>query len=116
MAHAPSVHQLLDELGRLRVRAARGTGKIRLSLRDIAAASGVPHSSLANYLSGATLMPCDVLDAVVLALGATRAEARDWAQAWEHAIAAEPAVRSAKRMPRGAVLEKLDRSASGASA
>ncbi|WP_370384323.1 tetratricopeptide repeat protein [Catenulispora sp. GAS73] len=47
----------------------------------------MPRSSLSDYLSGATIMPVDVADAVVLALGATPAEARKWATAWERAIA-----------------------------
>ena len=82
-----SMRELLAELDRWRVRAARGTGKARVPLRDLAAATGVPRSSLANYLSGATLMPADVLDAVVLALGASPADAREWATAWETASA-----------------------------
>lgn len=69
----------------MRVRAARGKGKVRLSLKDLAAATGVPRSSLANYLTGATLMPGDVLDAVVQALGADPPEARRWARDWESA-------------------------------
>jgi tetratricopeptide (TPR) repeat protein len=85
LSHLDTFPDLLHELERWRVRAARGTGKARLSLRDLAAATGLPHSSLANYLSGATVMPVDVLDAVVLALGARPEEAREWAQAWERA-------------------------------
>ena len=85
MDDRPTVQDLLNDLERWRVRAARGTGKARVSLRDLAAASGVPRSSLANYLSGKTLMPADVLDAVVLALGA--GDARGWATAWEQATA-----------------------------
>ncbi|MFD0634715.1 helix-turn-helix domain-containing protein [Catenulispora yoronensis] len=81
------MRDLLAALDRLRMRAARGTGKPRVPLRDLASATGVPRSSLANYLSGATLMPADVLDAVVLALGASPAEAREWANAWEAASA-----------------------------
>jgi hypothetical protein len=78
--------EMLEELDRARIRAARGTGKVRISLRDLAAAAGVPRASLANYLSGATLMPSDVLDAVVRALGITEVHA--WATAWERATAA----------------------------
>ena len=78
-------NDLLDELERWRTRAARGTGKARVSLRELSAATGVPRSSLSDYLSGATLMPPDVLDAVVLALGATPAQAGAWADAWERA-------------------------------
>lgn len=74
---------MLAELDQWRIRAARGTGKARLSLQDIASASGVPRSSLASYLSGATLMPGDALHAVMLALGATAAQARQWVTEWE---------------------------------
>ncbi|GLY95086.1 hypothetical protein Acsp02_23410 [Actinoplanes sp. NBRC 103695] len=77
---------LLRELRRLRVRAARGRGKPKLSIQDIAVTSGTPKSSLANYLSGATVIPADVLDAVVLAMGATPVEAVAWAKAWERAM------------------------------
>jgi transcriptional regulator with XRE-family HTH domain len=74
---------LLNALERLRVRAARGRGKCRLSLTDVATMSGVPRSSLANYLSGASFVPADQLDAIVLALGVAPADAAVWALAWE---------------------------------
>ncbi|MBS2539575.1 tetratricopeptide repeat protein [Catenulispora sp. NF23] len=77
--------ELLNELDRWRKRAARGTGRARVSLRELSAATGIPRSTLSDYLSGATLMPPDLLDAVVLALGATPAQARQWADAWEQA-------------------------------
>lgn len=99
---APSVAELLDRLGRLRVTAARGTGKARVSLRDIARASGVPHSSLAKYLSGGSPMPVDVLDAVVLALGVSPQEARWWATAWERAVVGAPGRPGASGRPAGA--------------
>ncbi|MFD1539418.1 ATP-binding protein [Nonomuraea guangzhouensis] len=76
----------LNELDRRRVAAARGTGRVRLSLRDLAEATKVPRSSLANYLSGATLMPSDVLEALVRALGAGAEETRRWITAWERAV------------------------------
>nr|WP_323747311.1 tetratricopeptide repeat protein [Catenulispora pinisilvae] len=81
--------ELLNELGRWRKRAARGTGRARVSLRELSAAAGIPRSTLSDYLSGATLMPPDMLDAVVLALGATPAQARQWADAWEQACEAQ---------------------------
>ncbi len=83
-----SVADVLTELNRWRVRAARGTGKARLSLQDLSAATGIARSSLSNYLNGTTLIPGDVLDSLVLALGATPQEARQWAEAWERATAA----------------------------
>lgn len=82
-----SEQAVLDELNRLRISAARSRGKVRLSLQDLEAMSGVPKSSLANYLSGRTLMPADVLDRVVLALGVTPTRARDWARTWERVTA-----------------------------
>ena len=87
MSEFRTQRELLDELDRWRLRAARGTGKARVPLRDLAAASGVPRSSLANYLAGTTVMPADVLDAVVQALGADAKQAREWAVAWEEATA-----------------------------
>ncbi|MFF3855818.1 tetratricopeptide repeat protein [Micromonospora sp. NPDC002575] len=78
--------ELLAELNRLRVRAARTRGKARLSLQDLAAATGVPRSSLANYLNGRSAMPMDVLDRLLLALGVTPAEAGAWATRWERSV------------------------------
>jgi hypothetical protein len=75
--------QLLVALERLRVRAARGRGKCRLSLTDVAVLSGVPRSTLAKYLSGASFVPADQFDAIVLGLGVAPVEAGRWAAAWE---------------------------------
>ncbi|WP_327025073.1 ATP-binding protein [Micromonospora sp. NBC_01739] len=78
--------ELLAELNRLRIRAARSRGKARLSLQDLAAATGVPRSSLANYLNGNSVMPMDVLDRLLLALGVTPAQAGAWATRWERVV------------------------------
>ncbi|GAA4457844.1 nSTAND1 domain-containing NTPase [Phytohabitans houttuyneae] len=86
-AGSATEQELLDRLNRLRVAAARRHGKARLSLRDLATATGVPRSSLANYLAGRTVMPLDVLDRVVLALGVDPAQAGAWATAWERVTA-----------------------------
>ncbi|RGC67219.1 Regulatory protein AfsR [Micromonospora sp. MW-13] len=75
--------ELLAELNSLRVRAARRRGKARLSLQDLTAATGVPKSSLANYLTGRTAMPLDVLDRLLLALGVDPVDAGAWATRWE---------------------------------
>ncbi|GAA5180193.1 LuxR family transcriptional regulator [Rugosimonospora acidiphila] len=74
---------LVHQLERLRRRAARGRHKTRLSLDDIVKATGIPKSSLANYLSGRTLVPADQLDAILQALGATVPELSFCAQLWE---------------------------------
>ncbi|WP_196279486.1 tetratricopeptide repeat protein [Catellatospora vulcania] len=79
--------ELLTALDGLRTRAARGTGRPKVSLRELQARTGVPRSSLSGYLTGATPMPVDVLDAIVLALGVSPAETRRWAQAWEQVMA-----------------------------
>jgi tetratricopeptide (TPR) repeat protein len=92
--------ELLAELDHWRVLAARGTGKARLSLQDVARASGVPRSTLATYLSGASVLPADALDAIVLALGAGPAEARAWAAAWERAVEAAAGPPAAAPAPR----------------
>jgi transcriptional regulator with XRE-family HTH domain len=69
---------LASQLDRLRVRAAMGTGRVRLSVRDIAKATGIPKSTLAGYLSGKTSVPADLLAKIALALGATPEEAAQW--------------------------------------
>jgi tetratricopeptide (TPR) repeat protein len=92
---------LLAELNRWRIKSARGSGKARLSLQDLSTATGVARSSLSNYLSGATLIPCDVLDSLVLAMGAGPVESRLWAQAWERATSAELARSGAPAAGRG---------------
>lgn len=74
---------LLHAINRLRIIAARRRGKARLSLKDLETATGVPKSSLANYLTGRTLMPVDVLDRVVIALGVPPDQAGGWSAAWE---------------------------------
>ncbi|MGW2401663.1 tetratricopeptide repeat protein [Kitasatospora sp. NPDC001664] len=78
-----SLADLLAALDGLRIRAARGTGKARVSLRDLEQATGIARSSLSGYLSGARPMPVDVLDAVVLALGVAPRDSARWAAAWE---------------------------------
>ncbi len=78
--------ELLRALDAWRVRAARGTGKTKVSLRDLQARTRIPRSSLSAYLTGTTPMPVDVLDAIVLALGATPVEARGWATVWERVM------------------------------
>jgi tetratricopeptide (TPR) repeat protein len=85
-----SLPQLLAVLDRLRTRAARGTGKARLSLSDLSGRSGVPRSTLASYLNGETLITADALDALVLALGEPADRARGWAVAWERATVGVP--------------------------
>jgi hypothetical protein len=74
---------LIRQLDRLRIRAAAGSGKVRLSVRDIARATAIPRSTLAGYLSGATPVPPDLLGRIVRALGATREEAAHWVRAGE---------------------------------
>lgn len=93
-----SLPQLLAELDLLRRHAAKGMGKARLSLADIAKASGIPRSTLASYLNGSTLITADALDSVVLALGVTPRDARRWATAWER-ISASPRTAPAVHVP-----------------
>jgi tetratricopeptide (TPR) repeat protein/transcriptional regulator with XRE-family HTH domain len=78
--------RLLAELNVLRVRAGRARGKARLSLKDLATATGVPRSSLANYLAGRTVMPVDALDRLLAVLGVDPVEAAAWATRWESVV------------------------------
>jgi hypothetical protein len=69
---------LVRQLNVLRVRAAVGTGKARMSVRDVARATGIPRSTLAGYLSGTTPAPPDALGRIVAALGVEASQAAAW--------------------------------------
>jgi sugar/nucleoside kinase (ribokinase family) len=76
---------MADELRLLQARAARGTGRSRVSLAELTRRVGLPASSKStvhSYMSGRTLPPVDVLDKLVIALGATPDEQAQWAEAW----------------------------------
>src|SRR4051812_30518983 len=83
-----SVHDLESlarELERLRVRAARGSVAVRVPLSAIAKSIGISptrKSTLSNYLAGKTLPPSDLLDQIIIALGSTPDEQRQWSEAW----------------------------------
>jgi tetratricopeptide (TPR) repeat protein len=90
---------LVRALDVLRQRAARGSGRGRVSLDRLARASGIPRSTVHSYVSGTRLPPADALDAIIVALGATTAEQRDWAEALERASAPEPAADPGPALP-----------------
>ncbi|MBM7789357.1 helix-turn-helix domain-containing protein [Tenggerimyces flavus] len=73
---------LARELNLLRGRAAAGTLNVRVSLTDLAERVDVPRSTVHAYLSGKHLPPAEVLDRIVIALGATAHEQRLWSEAW----------------------------------
>ena len=81
-ARVVNLDDLAREFGLLRSRAARGTRSARVSLEDLAHRVGEPRSTIHAYLSGKRLAPSEVLDRIVIALGATPAEQRGWAEAW----------------------------------
>lgn len=81
---------LARELGLLQARAARGTGTRGVSLTELTRRLGWQTSSRStvhSYVSGKTLAPADVLDQIVIALGATPDEQREWSEAWFRAAA-----------------------------
>jgi tetratricopeptide (TPR) repeat protein len=77
-----TVADLVKELGLLRARAAGGTRKTRVSLAELAGRVGEPRSTVHVYLTGKHLPASTVLDRIVIALGATPAEQRQWNEAW----------------------------------
>ncbi|MEO7262480.1 MAG: helix-turn-helix domain-containing protein [Jatrophihabitantaceae bacterium] len=81
-ARIVNLDDLARELDLLRSRAARGTRSARVSLEDLAGRVGEPRSTIHAYLTGKRLAPSQVLDHMVIALGATRAEQHEWAEAW----------------------------------
>jgi len=74
--------ELARELDLLRVRAAVGTRKSKVSLDELTRLVRLPRSTLHSYLTGKTVAPSDVLDRIVIALGASRSEQREWNEAW----------------------------------
>jgi len=77
-----TLDDLVRELNLLRSRAARGTRSARISLEDLAARVDEPKSTIHAYLTGRRLAPAQLLDRMVIALGTTPAEQREWAEAW----------------------------------
>jgi tetratricopeptide (TPR) repeat protein len=72
---------LVRELELLRRRAAKGTQRARVSLERLTAATGIPRSTVHSYVHGDRLPTPDSLDQLVIALGATRPEQAQWAEA-----------------------------------
>lgn len=87
---------LARELDLLRARAACGTRKTRVSLSELAVRIGEPRSTVHAYVAGRHLPASDVLDRIVIALGATPAEQQAWNEAWFRVAAHRG------RMPRAA--------------
>jgi len=81
-ARITTLDDLARELGLLRSRAARGTRSARVSLEELAGRMGEPRSTIHAYLTGRRLAPAEVLDRMVIALGASSAEQHEWAEAW----------------------------------
>ncbi|MGW4215313.1 helix-turn-helix domain-containing protein [Lentzea sp. NPDC004789] len=81
--------ELARELDLLRARAAAGTRKPKVSLEDLTRLVRVPRSTLHRYVTGQTLAPSEVLDRMVIALGASPAEQRNWNEAWYRVRAGE---------------------------
>jgi transcriptional regulator with XRE-family HTH domain len=77
-----TLDDLVRELNLLRSRAARGTRSARISLEELAARVDEPKSTIHAYLTGRRLAPAQLLDRMVIALGTTPAEQREWAEAW----------------------------------
>ncbi len=76
---------LARELGLLRARAAVGSRRQRITLAQLTSRIGLPASSKStvhSYVTGQTLAPAETLDKIVIALGATPVEQREWSEAW----------------------------------
>lgn len=89
--------ELVRELEVLRGNAARGSGRTRVSLAELAKRIEVPRSTVHTYLTGQTLLPAEVLDRVVIALGGTAADQAQWAEAWDRVAAHEHSSKPVKQ-------------------
>ena len=82
---------LVEQLGVLRRARARGTGKAKVSLDDLASGAGIPRSTVHSYLSGRVIPPADALDAILIAMGVGGSELGAWADALERVRAGKSA-------------------------
>jgi len=73
---------LARELDLLRARATAGTLRARVTLEELARRVGMPRSTVHRYVTGRTVAPSAVLDRIVIALGASPVEQREWNEAW----------------------------------
>ena len=85
-ARVGTAADLTRELDLLRARAARGTGRRRIGLDELVRRVGLPRSTVHSYVGGTTLPALDVLDRIVIALGATPAEQAAWSEAWYRVV------------------------------
>ena len=91
---ATRVHATADlvrELGLLRVRAAAGTRKTRVSLAELADRISEPRSTVHAYLTGKHFPAATIMDRIVIALGASPAEQSQWSEAWFRVAASQGA-------------------------
>ncbi len=81
-----SIHtaaELVAGLDTLRRRAARGTGRARISFNELADRTNIPRSTVHVYLTGRRSPTPDALDAILQALGVHGSELGRWAEALE---------------------------------
>ncbi len=81
-ARITDVAGFVREVELLRRQAARGTGKARVSLTELAGLVAVPRSTVHAYVSGKIHPPSDVFDRIVIALGVPRTAWASWNEAW----------------------------------
>lgn len=74
--------ELARELDLLRARAAADTLRAKVSIEELARLVRLPRSTVHRYVTGRSLVPSQVLDRIVIALGAGPAEQREWNEAW----------------------------------
>jgi len=77
-----SLDGLGRELGLLRARAAHGTRAARVSIDELSRRVDQPRSTVHAYVTGKYLPPSAALDSIVIALGASPVEQRQWNNAW----------------------------------
>jgi len=99
------LRSLVDELDLLRRRAARGTRKNRVSLADLGRSADLPRSTVHTYVTGQAFPAIDVLDRLLIALGATADELAAWSDAWFR-VAAALGSRRRGPVPTSAVLPR----------
>ncbi|NNG40647.1 helix-turn-helix transcriptional regulator [Flexivirga sp. ID2601S] len=83
LAEVTTIADLTAAIDRLRRLRATEVGEPRLGLDRLARLTGIPRSTLHNYLAGDVLIPANALDRLVQALGVRGPGLRAWSEALE---------------------------------
>lgn len=103
---------LIRHLGRLRERGPGLRPAPRVGLTRLAALTSIPRSTLHTYVAGHTFPSAQALDSIVLALGCSPPQTREWAAAWERVAETSRGELAPSRSPHWSSLQRFSRGVS----